>query len=460
MRIGRLSVALTLPWVLLTVLAAAAAARDMAPPAPPSEFAAQPLNGSYAILLTWQPSPGTAYALLQRRWEGSQWAWQSLPTIFGAAQYTDTATECGAYYEFRIQACNEENECSAWVGPTGATAAPCAPEVYRATPLNERYAIQVQGSARPGQATAFTLQRRLSDWDWHPLVTVPAGAGSLFQYEDGEDLLCEGTYAYRARAERDGVYGPFGDPSTPVTVAPCAPPSLEAATDLGAYGASLTWPDASQTETAYRVWRAAAGGEEVVATLPANSTTYTESGLDLLCSQVVTYGVQAGRDGIYSPRTADAAYLAPCAPSGLALTHTPPYSVALTWRDRSPDESAFGVWRQVFGEPWEPIARVPARTGSGEIVQFTDGEAPCEHTISYRVRAERDTPETNWSPWSETATVDTGTCPPGTPTPTRTPTPTPTPTSTVTLSPTPTATASATPVLRRARLPLVLRLWR
>lgn len=440
--IGRLGVALALPWALVAMLAAVVAARDLTPPASPAGFAAQPVNGSSEILLTWQASPGATYYLLQRRWEGSQWAWQSLPTVAGATQYTDTTTACSTYYEFRLQACNEENECSAWAGPAGATAAPCAPELYGVAPLSERYAVRLRWSARPGQATAFTLQRRHLPLDWQHLITLPAE--SPFQYEDGAGLLCEETYAYRMRAHRDGVYGPFSDPSAPVTVAPCAPQNLEAAAEQGAYGTSLTWEDASRTETAYRIWRATGSGESVVATLPANSTTYTEANLGLFCSQVVTYAVQAERDGLYSPRTAARAYLAPCAPSGLTLAYTPPYSVALTWQDGSPDESAFGVWRRLSGEPWEAVARVPGQPGTGGTVQFTDGEAPCERTVSYRVRAERDGPEANWSPWSETATVDTGPCPAGTPTPTRTPTQTPTPTSTPTATATPTATPTAT----------------
>lgn len=456
MRIGRFGVALALSCTLLVLLAVAVAATDPLPPEPPADFVAQPVNDSYDILLTWQASPSATYYLLERRWDGSQWAWQDLPTVAGAAEYTDTTTECSAYYEYHIQGCTEENECSAWTDPVGATAAPCAPEVYQTTALSERYAVRVRWSVRPGQMTTFALQRQHLPWDWQDLITLPAGTGSLYQYEDSEGLLCEGTYAYRLRAYRDEIYGPFGRSSAPATVAPCAPGNLEATPRQGAYGASLVWQDASQTETAYRVWRATASGREVVAMLPANTTTYSETGLSLLCSQVVTYEVQAARDSVYSPRTVDATYLAPCAPSGLTLAHTPPYSVALTWQDNSPDESAFSVGRRLMGAPWETIARVPAQAGTGGAVQFSDGEAPCEQTISYRVRAERDGPEANWSAWSETATVETGRCPEGTPTPTRTPTRTPTPTSTPTA--TPTATRTPTPVLpMRGMFPLILK---
>ncbi|MBC7224204.1 MAG: fibronectin type III domain-containing protein [Anaerolineae bacterium] len=450
MRVSRIGPALALPALLLAVLAGAVMAGGLVPPGEPDGFSAQPVNDTYHVLLTWQPSPGATYYLLQRRWAGTSWAWEYLPSVAGAQTFTDTTTSCGTYYEYRIRACTEENECSAWVGPAGATAAPCAPNVDQVAPISGRYAVRVRWGVQAGGVTTFTLQRRHLPLDWTYAISLPAGAGSLFQYEDEEGLTCEGNYAYRLRSHRDGAYGPFGDPSEPVMVAPCAPQNLQATALQGQYGATLGWQDVGQTETAYQVKRTWAGGQEVAATLPADSIAYTESGLAALCSQVVAYQVQAGRDGVYSPAAEATAHLAPCAPSDLAFVHSPPYTVSLTWLDNAPDESAFGVWRRLAGESWEAWARVPASPGTGGLVRFTDGEAPCERRVYYRVRAERDAPAANWSDWSEMVTVDTGTCPPGTPTPTRTPTRTPTPTPTATPTPTP-------PLPSRALLPFILR---
>lgn len=444
---SRWAVVVSVPLLLLFGLTLVASAGYLAPPAPPADLQAQPVNDSYDVLLTWQTSPGASYYLLQRRWEGSQWAWESLPTIAGSTRFTDTQSACGTYFEYRAQACNNENECSEWTNAVGNTAAPCAPQIVQLAAVQEAYALRLDWSIRAGQVTTFTLERRQPPLDWRLLTSIPAGPGNLFTYRDGEDLTCEQVYAYRIRSFRDWVFGPLSDPAGPATVAPCAPADLIAIPQQGAYGASLTWRDVSATETGFRVWRAVGGSREVAATLPSGSTTFTDEDLDSYCSQAITYEVQASRDGVFSPRSTAPVTLAPCPPSNLTYAYTPPYSVTLTWRDNSPDETDFVVSRKIATGAWHDIVLTDPRAGVGSSVSFTDLEAPCEQSLRYRVRAVRDAPWPNQSTASEEITLQTGPCPLGTPTRTRTPTltHTPTPTPTPTITPTPTSTATVTP---------------
>jgi len=457
----RWAIAALVPLLLLLGLAMGVAATNLAPPATPTGLQAQPVNDSYSIWLTWQPSSGAARYDLQRRLADPQGPWEHLLSVFGSTQFTDTTPVCGTAYQYHAQACSEENECSEWTDPAGATSAPCAPAIFPLAAVQETYALRLYWNIRPSEVTTFTLQRRQPPLDWTHLISLPAGSGNLFDYTD-DGLACEQAYAYRIRSFRGQVYGPHSDPGGPATVAPCAPANLAAAPLQGAYGAALSWRDTSATETGFRLWRVADGASAVIANLPADSIAYTDQNLDSYCSQALTYEVQAERLGLYSPRTAALAHLAPCPPSDLTYAYTPPYSVTLTWQDNSLDETAFAVWRRLAGETWEEIGRANAQAGTGTSVSFNDLEAPCEHTLYYRLRAVREAPAPNWSAWSNQVMVQTGTCPAGTPTPTRTPTRTPTPTATPTVTPTATSSPTPTrtprpPLPERLRLPFILK---
>lgn len=164
-------------------------------------------------------------------------------------------------------------------------------------------------------------------------------------------------------------------PSAPTDLAAVAPTHLSV---------SLSWVDASNTETCHFLERSADGVNwSVIATLDRNVTTFTDETASAGTSFVYRVSAANG-SGASSP--SNEAFVSvpptpavPNAPSGLSASLVSG-AVRLVWTDNSTDETGFILERSINGGAYAVLATV----GTG-VATVTDSSAPAGSTCTYRV---------------------------------------------------------------------------
>ncbi|RPJ50541.1 MAG: M6 family metalloprotease domain-containing protein, partial [Chloroflexi bacterium] len=92
-------------------------------------------------------------------------------------------------------------------------------------------------------------------------------------------------------------------------------------------------------------------------------------------------------------------------PSALNATIPIAGQASLTWTDGSQDETNFRVERSTDGGAFEQIG-----TAAKNATSYTNSPITCGHSYTYRVRAYRSIFNGQFTPYSNTATVDPGAC--------------------------------------------------
>jgi uncharacterized lipoprotein YddW (UPF0748 family) len=246
--------------------------------------------------------------------------------------------------------------------------------------------LPAEGVLDPGATTTVTVLLAL------PATALPTG-------------LYEATFAFTNVAsnwprERHAVL---------LIANPPAAPSELTVTDRTRTSISLAWLDQADDETTYIVERDTGEGFVLLAELPPNATTFTDTGL--APATCVRYRVAAQNPYGSSPYSneVDACTLPaiPQAPTGLAAVSVTQTQVVLTWEDNSDNETGFRIQRD-GGSGFSTIGEVSADTTS-----FTDDGLEPDSLVRYRVCAFNESGE---SPYSEELEVRTLPNPPVTPT--------------------------------------------
>ena len=178
-----------------------------------------------------------------------------------------------------------------------------------------------------------------------------------------------------------GVAGGEGDP--PLT-APNTPSGLNATADTDSQ-ISLTWTDNSDNEDGFKIERKTGTGSFTeIAQLAANSTNFTDIGLDT--STTYKYRVRAhnaGGDSAYSNEaSATTLAIAPTAPTGLTATTVSSTRIDLAWNDTSDNENGFIIERKTGSGSFEQLTTVAA-----DATTYSNTGLSPNTTYAYRVRA-------------------------------------------------------------------------
>lgn len=175
----------------------------------------------------------------------------------------------------------------------------------------------------------------------------------------------------------------------PILLTPLAPTSL-AAEAASSTQIDLTWNDNALNEGSYIVERQKKGTflYTKVATLPANTETYSDSGLT--AGTKYYYRVYASNGfGNSSYSNVDEATtffliipLSPAPPSGLKITNTETTKVEIEWQDNSNNETGFKIERKLGSSAYEEIGSVGAGITAYEDTGLLGGT-----TYTYQVRS-------------------------------------------------------------------------
>jgi len=176
----------------------------------------------------------------------------------------------------------------------------------------------------------------------------------------------------------------------------------------------LKWVDNSTNETSFQIERALGGVNfSVIATLPANTTSYSDKNLDF---GVYFYRIRAinsaGASGYseiasaYSPVPDPR----PATPSNLTASVGPGF-IRLIWNDNSTNETFFQIEKVEIGPSQYGVISVPQNSWT-----YLDTKISAGKTYQYRVRALNNK---GGSGYSNTVTVVAQSAPPVPPPPAR-----------------------------------------
>ncbi|NVN98889.1 MAG: DUF2341 domain-containing protein [Geobacteraceae bacterium] len=250
-------------------------------------------------------------------------------------------------------------------------------------------------------------------------VAAKSGFGSQVSYTDRETAAAV-NYCYRVK----GV-NPAWTTTTPVagetapsnTVCqlsddPAAPTNVVATP--GTSSVALSWTDGSKNETGFKLERCqdntngetACGfiaGNSTVTLLPPNDNSlsamasYTDNSVG--CSGTFRYRISAWRGDLSAPiwlrgpsaATSPVSIGIPAAPSNVVATRVNEQQINISWRDNTPDESSFEVWRCI-NAGCSDFAKLPvtvaAASGVGSTVTYADNYLITPgSTYGYQIKA-------------------------------------------------------------------------
>jgi uncharacterized lipoprotein YddW (UPF0748 family) len=329
--------------------------------------------GSSTINLAWfdNASNETGYQVLRSPVAGGPYTLiASLPA--NSTSYSDLNLPGGNYY-YVVRAVNAagnslySNESMAHV-PVPAPAQP----VGLSASLADCTTIELGWTpiAEVGEATDQVVERASSASG--PFDAIAVISPLAFSYTDA-NLLSGTTYYYQVRAANGDVVSAASNQASAATPALPALPGSFSATVISQTEISLSWQDNATNEDGYEVVR----DGNVIATLPAGSMSYDDTGLS--AATAYTYTVRAtsacGSSNDAQSESATTLPYPPAAPTNLQASTTG-QQVTLTWEDNATNEEQYEVLRD--GGVVATLA-ADSTSWSGEIEQCT--------TFAFTVRA-------------------------------------------------------------------------
>lgn len=293
--------------------------------------------------------------------------------------YSATGLTAGTTYYFRVQSFGAGGvSASSNVAQVTLFAVPPAPTGLVATAGNA--STSLVWNAATGASTYAVLRSTTSGSGY---VVIAASVSGL-SYSDA--TAANGTTYYYA-VSATNISG-TSNRSAEVSATPAAPPT--APTTLTATAASgsavnLAWNDNSASETGFKVERSLNGTTyTLLATLSANATTYSDSGLS--AGQIYYYRVFAFNAVSASiPTTVASATppTLPSAPSALAALNATAGSIDLTWTDNASNESGYVVEHSLNGSSGWTVITTTVANAAG----YTDIGLTAATAYYYRVKA-------------------------------------------------------------------------
>ena len=347
----------------------------------PTNLAATTYN-SNQVDLSWtdNTSSETGYRILRRRTSSTSTTLELVTTIAAnSTLYSVTGLNSSTGYTFAVAAVNAAGAVATSGTVTATTTANpmIAPTGLSAVAISGTQ-INLAWTDASSDETGFRVLRRpnnsssSSNTPWTIVTTTAANATS---YENtGLSAATSYTYAVASvNAIGDFAISAVANATT-LSTGLTAPGNLNARA-FSDTRVDLTWTDTTVAETGYRVTRKLTSGSAAlvtVATLAANATSYSDTGLT--ASTGYTYAVVAfdATAGTASSRNVNVMTSAELiiAPSALVATPFNSNQVDLTWTDNSSNEASFRIFRRATlstssGTPeMAAVGTVPANTTS------------------------------------------------------------------------------------------------
>lgn len=283
------------------------------PPAAPAGIIA--VAGDRTVTLTWDQSPGATHYYVYRA-EVSGEPYNLVAYGIYTPMWTDTGVTPHTTYFYVVKAVNDGGT-SPYSTEASATpyALPIAPTGAAIT-FADFTALELGWEDNATDETGYTIERSVDNLSFTLLASLPAA--TTFYRDEG--LADNTTYFYRVRAfNNDGQSAP-AEVSGTTEALPPNPPGNLAAMIVSSSQIDLAWFDNGDNETAFEIERAigAAGTWSVLASVAANSTSYSDT--SLTPGTTYHYRVRALNTGGYSGNSNEADATTPFPTTTITLT--------------------------------------------------------------------------------------------------------------------------------------------
>jgi fibronectin type 3 domain-containing protein len=320
--------------------------------------------------------------------------------------YSNTGLTPAHTYYYRVSALNAVGESATSSNSVATTAdvVPVAPSGLSANALSATQ-ISLSWSDNANNETGFRVYISTDATNFSLLATVGQNVATYSSTNLNPATTC---YYHVTAFNAVGESAPANASATTADVVPAAP-SFLSATTISATQINLSWSDNANNESGFNVYISTDGTTfGLSATLGANVTTYSSTGLNPATTYYYRVTAFNGEGESASPSTASAATpnVPPLAPSGLSASAVSSNLVTLNWTDNANNESGFLIERSSDGINFTQIGTV----GAG-ITTYANSGLAAATTYYYRVRA---TNSAGNSAYSNIASATTGAAAPPT----------------------------------------------
>ena len=347
-------------------------------PGSPSGLTATAVSAAQ-INLSWNAATGTVNAYRIERKTGAAGTYAKLDSVFSpTTTYQNSGLAPATQYYYRVSACNTAG-CSAPSTENNATTLPnppSAPSGLTATTASSTQINIAWTASATGPVTRYYVERSTGGGAFAVIDSLTSNNTS---YQNSG--LSPGTqYTYQVRAcNAAGCSGYSNTASATTTpVIPGVPTGLAAST-VSDTQINLTWNAATGFVESYLLERrtSAPNSSQIIATLPANTLSYSNTGLTSATQYF--YRVRACNTGAgcSNPSTEVSATTSAAPPTNLSATPVSPNQINLAWTaSTSAGVTAYEILRN-----GAPIATVPSGT------TFQDSGLTQNTPYTYQVRA-------------------------------------------------------------------------
>jgi len=359
------------------------------PPAAPTNVAVEVVPPT-GIALTWtdNATDEDGYYIERRVEDG---VFTRIATLGpDQTRFDDTGLSTDTTYTYLVIAFNSGGTSAGQPQPMVVVPSlPLAPSDLNAV-LQSATEVELQWVNNAFNAEGVAIEQKAGSGDFVQVGTVD---GLTTSWSDVS--LVPGTvYTWRVRAYNDAGTSPWSNLATVTPPSlPAAPSGLSAAA-TSTTQVSLAWTDNSVDEDGFRIEvRTEDGDFTEWATLGASVTRHTLN--DLAPGATYTFRVRAfnlAGSSAWSNEASVRLVSPPSPPTDLTATVISTTRVDLNWRDLSADETGFEIHRRVGAGGFVALATV----GSG-VETWTDTTAQVEETCVYRVRAQNEAGNSDWS---------------------------------------------------------------
>jgi fibronectin type 3 domain-containing protein len=299
-----------------------------------------------------------------------------------AVKHRDSLLNTNTTYWYRVRAKKDGGfgDFANLASATPVYAPPKAPSAAHAKPAYSS-TLEISWVDNSTNEKGFRIERSIdggSSWTAESITGQPNATSHQSYGAATEQQAC-----YRVIAFNDQGDSP---PSNTACTTPPAEPTALTASGVDQQTIALRWSDNSAVEDGYALSRHANDGvPSIVIDLPANSTSYRDSGVR--SNTTYWYLVHAKKDGGFSGHSnvasAAAASMPPSAPSEADARPVASSWIAITWSDNSTNEDVFRVERSTDGgASWAAAGD----TLAGELTWIDVGRTS-EQQVCYRVMA-------------------------------------------------------------------------
>jgi len=327
-------------------------------PKAPGNLSATTISKSQ-INLAWADSANNETGFKLERKTGSAGTYAEI-AVLGAnvTNYSNTGLAANTQYFYRVRAYNAGGN-SAYSNAANAKTLPNKPKApgnLTATAVSSSR-INLAWADSANNENGFKIERKTGAGGTY--AQIAAVGANVKTFVDSTGLISATQYFYRVRSHNTGGNSAYSNEANATTeaTAPLAPSGLSAAAVSGVQ-INLAWSDNSNNEAGFKIERktGAAGTYAQIATVGANATSYSNTGLS--ASTQYFYRVRGHNGGGNSPYSneANATTLSNSANLALNKPTTALSTDSTSATSRAVDGNGTTYWRSGFVNAGNPIS--------------------------------------------------------------------------------------------------------